>query len=64
MSLTGEEFGELRRSILSLKDAAIALKPRVDAVDDEAGERIHAARLALFEAWTLLVGPPDEEEDD
>lgn len=61
---TQPDLGPLRRRILALKDDAIALVPDVAAVDPEAGASVHRARLALFEAWTLLAGPPEEDEDD
>lgn len=64
MSLTQPDLGPLRRKILALKDDAIALVSEVSAVDADAGASVHHARLALFEAWTILAGPPEADEDD
>lgn len=64
MPRTHDDLGTLRRRILALKDDAIALVSDVSAFDEDAGALVHRARLALFEAWTLLAGPPEEEEDD
>ena len=64
MPRDGEDLGDLRRRILALKDDVIALAPDVVAVDAEAGLSVHRARTALFEAWTILAGPPEEDEDD
>jgi hypothetical protein len=53
----------LRRESYELKDACIYLANKVKPVDAEAAEAIQRARYALFEAWTILCNPPEEEED-
>jgi len=53
----------LRRQAYDLKDACIFLSSKVRSVDAEAAEAIQRARYALFEAWTILCNPPEEEED-
>jgi hypothetical protein len=59
-----EDLGTLRRRILALKDDVLALAPDVTDADAEAGRSVLRARNALFEAWTILAGPPEEDEDD
>lgn len=59
-----DDLGTLRRRILALKDDVLALAPDVSDADAEAGRSVLRARNALFEAWTILAGPPEEDEDD
>lgn len=54
----------VRRRILALKDELIAMSPQVVGINADAGDALTRARSALFQAWTLIVGPPDDEEDD
>jgi hypothetical protein len=54
----------VRQKILGLKDEVVALFGDVAAIDAHAAQSMMRARAALFEAWTLLVGPPEEDEDD
>jgi hypothetical protein len=63
MALSEDATVLLRHRILDLKDEVLALVPEVTSVDSEAGRSMVRARAALFEAWTILVGPPDEDED-
>lgn len=64
MPIGEDEFVALRQRILGLKDEVVALTMDVMAVDRDAARSMQRARAALFEAWTLLVGPPEEDEDD
>lgn len=52
----------LRREAYELKDACIYLADRAKPVDAEAADAIQRARYALFEAWTILCNPPEEED--
>lgn len=61
--MTMDHRSSLRREAYDLKDACIFLSSRVQTVDGEAAEAIQRARYALFEAWTILCNPPEEEED-
>lgn len=54
---------KLRREAYELKDACIFLANRAKPVVPEAAEAIQRARYALFEAWTILCNPPEEEDD-
>jgi hypothetical protein len=54
----------LRREALAMKDAAIHFAARLSGVDEEARDAVHRARLALFEAWTMLCTPPEDDDDD
>ena len=62
--MVADEMVALRRQILALKDEVFALLPEVAGHDPDAGRSLMRARAALFEAWTLLVGPPEEEDED
>jgi hypothetical protein len=64
MELSEDEFVALRQRILGLKDEIVTLAVDVTSLDADAGRSMQRARAALFEAWTLLVGPPEEDEDD
>lgn len=64
MELSEDEFVALRQRILGLKDEIVTLAVDVASLDADAGRSMQRARAALFEAWTLLVGPPEEDEDD
>jgi hypothetical protein len=64
MTIGEDEFVVLRQRILGLKDEVYALTLDVASLDVEAARSMTRARAALFEAWTLLVGPPEEDEED
>ncbi|RVT94360.1 hypothetical protein [Sphingomonas crocodyli] len=64
MSISPEAFVELRQKILHLKDEVLDLTVEVLDVNEDAARSMQRARAALFEAWTLLVGPPEDDEDD
>jgi hypothetical protein len=64
MSQTDEPIVTVRRRVLALKDEVTALSSDVASHDGEAGRSMVRARAALFEAWTILVGPPEHDEDD
>ncbi len=64
MNMIENEFVALRQNILALKDEVMALTVDVAALDGNAGRSMLRARAALFEAWTILVGPPEEDDED
>ena len=64
MSNSPEASVELRQKILHLKDEVLELTIDVLDVSPDAARSMQRDRAALFEAWTLLVGPPEDDEDD
>ena len=54
----------LRRETHDLNDSLADLLDRVEPVDEDAALCVRRARMALFEAWTMLCTPPEEDEDD
>lgn len=53
----------LRRSAYDLKCGLAELYAKLRPIDQEAARAAHQARLAAFEAWTILATPFEEEED-
>lgn len=64
MPIGEDELVALRQRILALKDEIVTLTVQVLDVNPDAALSMRRARAALFEAWTLLVGPPEEDDDD
>ena len=64
MSQSDEPVVAVRRRVLALKDEVMSLGPDVASHDWEAARSLIRARAALFEAWTILVGPPEDEDED
>jgi len=63
MSLNEAERIALRREAYDPKGQVIGLLIRVSAADADAKAALVRARSALFDAWTILCSPPDDEED-
>ena len=64
MDMTGPEGRvALRRETHDLNDALEDLLRRLTDSGEEAAGCVKRARASLFEAWTLLCTPPEEEED-
>jgi hypothetical protein len=53
-----------RQRILALKEEVMKVKAEIAAADPEAAASLEHARGELFRAWTLLAGPPGEEDED
>ena len=53
----------LRRETHDFNAGLAVLAERLDAVDGAAACAVKRARSALFEAWTILCAPPDDEDD-
>ena len=53
----------LRREAYDLKEELWRFAAKNEGVDDEAAGTVHRARLTLFETWTILCTPPDDEDD-
>ena len=53
----------LRRRTHDVNDDLFTLVDELSAIDEDAARAVQRARLALFEAWTILCVPPDDEED-
>ncbi|RYY42898.1 MAG: hypothetical protein EOP59_09045 [Sphingomonadales bacterium] len=64
MPAPDEDRVALRREAHDLKEQIEEFAERVEPVSGEAADVIGRARLALFEAWTILCTPPEEDEDD
>lgn len=53
----------LRRETHDLNAPLAALADRLDAVDGATASAVKRARSALFDAWTILSVPLDDEDD-
>jgi hypothetical protein len=53
----------LRRTILDFKEEIHALAGEIEPFASDAAESLRAARSSLFEAWTILCGPPEDDDD-
>ena len=53
----------LRREAYELKEELFRFADKLEGVDAEAARTVIRARLALFETWTILCTPPDDEDD-
>lgn len=63
MEIAAQDLPALRREILACKDMLIDLAFRLEPIDPEAAASLRRARSATFEAWTILCGPPDDDDD-
>lgn len=54
----------LRRETYDLKEATLALAMRLRGDDAGAASALERAHMALFDAWTMLCVPPDDDEDE
>jgi mevalonate pyrophosphate decarboxylase len=53
----------LRRETYDLKEALAALAEKLGDIDKTAARTVCRAQSAMFETWTILCAPPEEEED-
>ena len=53
----------LRREVHDLNQALVEILIRLPEVDANAASAVHSARMALFDAWTILCTPPEDEDD-
>jgi len=53
----------LRRTTHDLNDTVFELGSKVAPISPEAARAIDRAHTALFEAWTYLCTPPEEDDD-
>ena len=53
----------LRRQTHDINATLVALADQLDSVDQDAACAVRKARAALFEAWTMLCKPPEDEDD-
>lgn len=60
----GKDRIAMRRAAFDLKEDVIGLAAEVALIDTEAHAALTKARLALFEAWTMLCRPPEDEGDE
>lgn len=63
MTISESERVGLRREAYDLKEHAVNLLIRVTPVDADAAAALIRARSALFEAWTILCAPPEDDDD-
>ena len=63
MKNAGQIRNALRREAYELKEDLARFVDKLDSVDSEASLAVNRARLLLFETWTILCVPPDDEED-
>lgn len=64
MDTTGRDRTALRRATYAFNRDLIDHANELDAMDPAAAKAVRTARLALFEAWTILCVPPSDDEDD
>jgi len=53
----------LRREVHDLNQALVDILIKLPEVDTNAASAVHSARMALFDAWTILCTPPEDEDD-
>ena len=53
----------LRREAYELKEQLAVYADKLEGVEAAAARAVNRARLALFETWTILCVPPDDEDD-
>ncbi len=54
----------LRRATRDINGQVMDLFDKLDGFDPDAADAVRRARSALFEAWTVLCTPPEEEDED
>ena len=64
MTQSDEQIVVVRRRVLALKDEVLSLSADVASYDMDAVRSMTRARAALFEAWTILVGPPEDDDEE
>jgi hypothetical protein len=64
MPMTDEERVAMRREAYELKDALIMLQTRLAKVDPIASAAVGQARSSMFEAWTILCVPPEDDDHE
>ena len=64
MPMTDSERVELRRDAYDLKEQLIGMLVRLAPADKDAAAAVTRARSAMFEAWTILCVPPEDDDDD
>ena len=66
VTMTDQDDGvraTLRRTAYDLKCGLADLYERLGSIDPDAAHAAHRARLAAFEAWTILATPFEKDED-
>ncbi len=63
MPMIDSERAGLRRETYDLNERLVALVTRLGAADPAAAASLTCARSALFEAWTILCVPPEDDDD-
>lgn len=63
MPTNDRERVELRREAYDLNESLVSLAMRLKFVDPEAEMAVTRARSALFEAWTILCVPAEDDDD-
>jgi hypothetical protein len=53
----------LRREAYELKEQLLRFADKLEDIDEEAARTVSRARLAMFETWTILCAPPEDEDD-
>jgi len=64
MPMTETERVELRRETYDLNEQLVGLLVRLMPADKDAAAAVTCARSAMFEAWTILCTPPEDDDDD
>ena len=54
---------ELRRQTHDLNQALADLLAALAPEDPSAADAVRQARMALFDAWTILCTPPEDDDD-
>ncbi|AIT79820.1 hypothetical protein [Novosphingobium pentaromativorans] len=58
-----DERMALRREVHALNDGIGEIARRIAAIDKEAASAVNDARRHLFDAWTYLCIPPEDDDD-
>ncbi len=63
MTEADQERVTLRRQTHAVNESLVDLAWNLDTVDQDAARAVRQARAMLFEAWTMLCKPPEDEDD-
>jgi hypothetical protein len=53
----------LRREVHDLNQQLVGILVKLAPVDGHAASAVRSARMALFDAWTILCTPPEDDDD-
>lgn len=64
MPMNDSERIQFRREVHDIKEQLVGLLVKLAPADADASAAVTRARSAMFEAWTILCMPPEDDDDD